>query len=76
MFCTTDVLTVYRTYLPKIINVALNLSKLLLKKSTGLFLWTQCRYIYHYPFALTCKVLVSLKKSLTNHYTVVGTVLV
>ena len=28
-FYTVDVLTVYRTYLPKIMNVALNLSKLL-----------------------------------------------
>jgi len=41
-FYTVDVLTVYRTYLPKIINVALNLPKLLPKKSIGLFLWTQC----------------------------------
>jgi len=39
---TVDVLTVYRTYLPKMINVALNLLKLLYKKSAGLFLWTQC----------------------------------
>jgi len=30
-FYTVDVLTVYHTYLPKIINVALNLPKLLLK---------------------------------------------
>jgi len=40
-FYTVDVLTVYHTYLPKIINV-LNLPKLLLKKSAGLFLWTRC----------------------------------
>ena len=42
-FYTVDVLTMYRTYLTKFINVAINLPKLLQKKSNGLFLWTQCR---------------------------------
>jgi len=37
-----DVLTVYQTYLPKIINVALKLPKLLKKNLLASFLWTQC----------------------------------
>jgi len=36
-FYTVDVLTVYHTYLPKIMNAALNLPNYCKKKSNGLF---------------------------------------
>jgi len=44
-FYTADVLTVYCAYLPKIINVSLNLPKLLLKKTTGRFFVDAVYYI-------------------------------